>query len=110
MKSEIKQKWLDALRSGKYKQSYGYLYNPNKEGIYPVGYCCFGVLCEVTNIEKDDKNEAYIFDGMKMYSRVPTGFCDLNQLDICDLMSMNDSRNHNFKSIANFIEVNIPVD
>ncbi len=34
--------WIDALRSGKYKQTKGYLH---KVG---VGHCCFGVLCELS--------------------------------------------------------------
>jgi len=44
MDKEVKQKWVDALRSGKYKQGQGYLRTPD-------GYCCLGVLCEVLNAE-----------------------------------------------------------
>lgn len=32
--------WIDALRSGKYKQGKGYLNKENKE------FCCLGVACE----------------------------------------------------------------
>lgn len=39
MDQEIKQKWCDALRSGKYKQGKSYMYN-EKTGTY----CCLGVL------------------------------------------------------------------
>lgn len=41
MKSDIKQKWIDALRSGKYRQALGSL----KEGSNK--YCCLGVLCDI---------------------------------------------------------------
>lgn len=34
------QKWIDALRSGKYKQGMYSLQGPN-------GYCCLGVACEL---------------------------------------------------------------
>ncbi|MFY1688157.1 hypothetical protein [Plantactinospora sp. WMMB782] len=40
MKSEVKQMWTAALRSGEYKQAKDRL--KSKEG-----YCCLGVLCEV---------------------------------------------------------------
>lgn len=40
MNSQIKQKWVDALRSGKYPQDTGVLRST-------VGYCCLGVLCDL---------------------------------------------------------------
>lgn len=40
MNQEIKQKWLEALRSGKYEQGKYYL---NRDGVY----CCLGVLCDL---------------------------------------------------------------
>lgn len=40
MNPQVKEKWLAALRSGKYKQTTGALHNKN-------GYCCLGVLCDL---------------------------------------------------------------
>ena len=40
MNQEIKKKWVDALRSGKYKQGRGRLKASGK-------FCCLGVLCSV---------------------------------------------------------------
>ena len=40
MDANIKQKWLDALRSGKYAQAQERLHTED-------GFCCLGVLCEV---------------------------------------------------------------
>ena len=37
---KIKQKWVEALRSGKYKQTKGELKNGQ-------GFCCLGVACEI---------------------------------------------------------------
>ena len=37
MPKELKQKWIDALRSGEYPQTVGTLCNVN-------GFCCLGVL------------------------------------------------------------------
>lgn len=40
MNPEVKQKWIDALRSGKYEQG--------SERLRSVsGYCCLGVLCDL---------------------------------------------------------------
>jgi hypothetical protein len=43
--SEIKEKWLFALKSGNYKQIQERLSSPE-------GYCCLGVLCEVLEVPK----------------------------------------------------------
>jgi hypothetical protein len=40
MKQEIKQKWVKALRSGKYKQGEGRLKQKDT-------FCCLGVLCDL---------------------------------------------------------------
>lgn len=40
MKPKIKAKWLEALRSGKYKQTKEVLKDS-------TGYCCLGVLCDI---------------------------------------------------------------
>lgn len=44
MNQEIKTKWLEALRSGNYKQGTGNL----RRGI---NYCCLGVLCDIYHKE-----------------------------------------------------------
>lgn len=38
--SEVKQLWVDALRSGKYVQGRDFLNKDNK-------FCCLGVLCDI---------------------------------------------------------------
>jgi hypothetical protein len=40
MNPQIKQKWLNALRSGDYQQGQNYLRTDN-------GFCCLGVLCDL---------------------------------------------------------------
>jgi len=44
MDSSLKQKWVRALRSGKYIQTSGALRTED-------GYCCLGVLCDVYDSE-----------------------------------------------------------
>lgn len=42
----LKKAWVDALRSGMYKQGRGFLCSLDNKGANPT-YCCIGVLCEV---------------------------------------------------------------
>lgn len=42
MDADIKAKWLEALRSGKYDQTSGQLRDGNC-------FCCLGVLCDIFN-------------------------------------------------------------
>ena len=72
MNPEIKAMWLDALRSGKYKQAQGVLHLINEN---EPSYCCLGVLCDLAikngvklDIEHDRKTETLSsvvsYDGM----------------------------------------------
>lgn len=49
MKEEIKQKWVSALRSGKYKPGRTYLSQIIFDG--QTEYCCLGVLCDLAEKE-----------------------------------------------------------
>lgn len=59
MKKEIADKWVEALRSGNYKQGMSALRSKEDE------YCCLGVLCEVLGLEAKISihNTTYIYDG-----------------------------------------------
>lgn len=48
MNKEIKEKWLIALKSGKYIRGNGYL-KKQEDGV--VKHCCLGVLCDIYAIE-----------------------------------------------------------
>lgn len=55
MNPEVKQKWIDALRSGKYEQG--------SEKLRSVtGYCCLGVLCDLYAQEHDTEWEFRGYD------------------------------------------------
>jgi hypothetical protein len=60
MNPQIKQKWVDALRSGDYQQGRNYLRTDN-------GFCCLGVLCDLygkeNNVEWEHSSykDAYMF-------------------------------------------------
>ena len=55
MNPEVKQKWIDALRSGKYEQGSEKLRGAN-------GYCCLGVLCDLYAQEHDTQWEFRGYD------------------------------------------------
>lgn len=104
MNREIKQKWISALKSGKYTQGKGYLKITSSAGNH---YCCLGVLCEVMEIPsyKPYKLTASSFDentatlSTSLLSKA--GLTDENQTD---LINMNDEANYSFSQIADFIE------
>jgi hypothetical protein len=54
MKKRIKDKWVNALRSGEYKQGRNALMKMGDDG-KPAGYCCLGVLCDLYANSKEGK-------------------------------------------------------
>jgi hypothetical protein len=49
MRKDVMKKWVQALRSGKFKQGTGTLKQFNSKG--DAQHCCLGVLCELYNKE-----------------------------------------------------------
>ena len=106
MNKSLKDKWVAALRSGRYRQSKEYLYVPNH------GYCCLGVLCDIVDDSKwvDNAHTEYDF-GDKVKCQYPTK----NWLDKVGLLDytaeyltiLNDNNNKTFTEIADWIETNL---
>lgn len=122
MKKEIAKIWVEALRSGKYKQGVGMLATKDN------GYCCLGVLCElaekediVHRIEDDDVDrtkdrwafgsDAEDFNGLTLPQSVVTwagmktdvGMYARDVLTYSDLAQENDA-GKTFAEIADIIE------
>ena len=79
-------KWIEALRSGKYKQGKGFL----KKGDC---HCCLGVLCEVAGIKPEpdpDREGVYKYDGQpfSLPPKLSMQFALLNQ---ANLINLNDA-------------------
>lgn len=76
MDAEIKRRWVEALRSGNYKQERKALihkaHTPNGRDRY--SYCCLGVLCAVLDPERIERAK---FD--------ENGNIFWNQLDLVDI-------------------------
>jgi hypothetical protein len=117
MQAELKQKWIEALRSGKYEQGRGQLRDASNR------YCCLGVLADVCGVEWAQntqrkyypKGEVHIFyinsepDNPDSYSdrTLSPKFQDQVGLDggqhHC-LLAMNDNLRRTFNDIADYIE------
>jgi len=103
---ELKAKWLEALCSGKYKQTQQQL----KCG---DGYCCLGVLSHIQGrlaLVGDNATDGLASDGstLCLASDNPVRFVDDHRVarygDIsCCLSALND-RGATFEEIANIIE------
>lgn len=100
---EQKQKWIEALRSGNYKQGTHRLYHK-----YTDRYCCLGVLCDVLGFKKvtngDIQRGAFCIDDIILthcinYSNKEIIPSKLEE----ELIHMNDNGN-SFEFIASFIE------
>src|SRR5690242_19381506 len=96
MTPEIKQRWIAALRSGKYKQGTGTLRSEDGER-----YCCLGVLWLVSKkgrrLRKHQGAITYIGDGYLPEDLLPVGI----QLTFA---RMNDVKEFDFHQIADVIE------
>lgn len=117
MKKELKQKWIDALRSGKYTQTFGALKRVEEYEGNPVGDCCLGVLCEVMELPYvivGDGIAEFTFPGtMRDTGSLPYSFMEMIEIDLVDvdrLVGMNDKYGFTFKEIADWIELNIKGD
>ena len=109
MNPDIKQKWIEALRSGKYEQGFSVLKKNNR-------YCCLGVLCElhskITNREWIQGEDGESYDDCDTYlPDVVVEWAGLNSddpsvVDSLSLAQLNDV-GQTFEQIAEFIEKNL---
>ena len=99
--------WVDALRSGKYQQTQGYLHTKS-------GFCCLGVACDVyqaevgdltvaclyNNIISYDSYTAYLPSKVKNWLGLTTSFGDYNARSL----ALDNDTGLTFAVIANLIE------
>lgn len=108
MNPEIKQKWVEALRSGDYKQARSCLYDPETNS-----YCCLGVL---TDIYRKELNRSkcflaggYLSDNTQEWAGLSS--CDPiinpSRATMRSASDSNDILSLNFNQIADLIEENL---
>jgi hypothetical protein len=110
MKSNLKDKWVSALRSGDYRQGRGHL--KQKDSDKQVCYCCLGVLAEIAEPgELIPVGWGFRFRGNSgIYLKDEKKFLYLPEKDQRALSNMNDIKKASFFEIANWIEKNIPAE
>jgi hypothetical protein len=109
MNEQVKQKWVDALRSGDYQQGQCYLRTNS-------GFCCLGVLCDLygkeNNVEWNLANNGHNYEFQEFESYLPSSVRKWADLEYCNppvndeestLVRLNDSGS-TFEQIADVIE------
>lgn len=106
MNKEVKQKWVDALLSGRYEKGEGYLLRDGK-------YCALGVLCDLMSIPfiEADCNGPTIYE-----ARFPNGqesttleesyalSIGLTLEEVERIAEENDTNDHDWLHMAMFID------
>jgi hypothetical protein len=118
MNSEIKQKWIKALKSRKYTQGTGWLRQVEGRTTLYYTHCCLGVLADIYVNEysnrfcnemkwDDDDNNLVVEDELvqEYNSELPDWELTLEEQSV--LATMNDEEDKSFSEIATWIEENI---
>lgn len=95
------QKWVKALRSGKYKQGTGALQNES-------GYCCLGVACKVLVPNYTTDNGYLIGTLPQTYRNAPKWLSNIdnnfNHITNKNLVVLNDADDYSFDEIADLLQ------
>jgi len=84
MDKELAKEWADALRSGVYEQTQENLRCPiDEDGT--LGYCCIGVLCDITKALDWDSREVLNDDALNLYAEDLGGYGPTSNLNMDDL-------------------------
>ena len=67
---ELRKRWIEALRSGKYERSTSMLRHKS------YGFCCLGVLCDISNLgnwelQENSDHYRYVIDEQRHSSFLP---------------------------------------
>jgi hypothetical protein len=108
MKKEVADKWIEALRSGKYEQGHFALKRDINDN---ECFCCLGVLCDISGLS-EWREDGSRFGYLNSCELLPflvqewSGIkCSSPYLDYStSLIDMNDSGEYSFEDIAKFIE------
>lgn len=100
MQQALKNRWLKALTSGKFRQATLQLKTDTRHQGH-ARYCCLGVLGKIA----DPKN----FDNYSSDCYLPKNkACGLSMKEQQKLSAMNDDNKMKFKEIAEYIKDHIP--
>lgn len=96
-----RRKWLEALRSGKYRQTISRLR-------YGVSFCCLGVACDISGLGEWTDDSAYAVFGRFNLGTLAGAMAEWIGFEIegfqNDLITLNDQEGASFEKIANYAE------
>lgn len=94
-----KRDWIDALRSGLYRQTRG-MYKTLRSGEAGFNFCCLGVLCELNGIDaRNDLSKRVVFLNRALGHHYNKGDSYIGYL-----IALNDVEKKTFAQIADEIE------
>jgi hypothetical protein len=114
MNPEIKQLWIDALRSGDYAQDTSKLHNT-----FANTYCCLGVLCDLAvkaGVATEEEYGSFGNDEDRSQGTLPNVIGEWSGVDPegrfkgttgiahTSLIGLNDDAGYTFEQIADVIE------
>lgn len=103
MNKDIADKWVEALRSGKYKQGRGLLKGE-------VGFCCLGVLCDISNLSTSERDDMNLNTYCGKVNTLPSTVMKWAGINInrttyrLDSLARLNDEGESFDEIANLIE------
>ena len=97
MDAELKAKWVNALRSGDYRQAKGALK-------YAGGFCCLGVLCDLQGANFDNIKQQF---GTLSLCHSPSDFLGTVPDGIRTKVAEMNDYGASFLEIADYIETNL---
>ena len=109
---EHRAAWIAALKSGEYRQGFGFLHNKDLNV-----FCCLGVGCdlmikrgveEFTSFTSEFKSHVEYNGKSGNPPREMQQYFGINTSDVEDLVELNDTEKKTFQEIANFIKT-LPV-
>jgi hypothetical protein len=127
LKPEVLTLWTDALESGEYAQTKGWLHLMEDGSDRPGGWCCLGVLCDVASKAGVDMNRQLEVGGKvesfddhrgglppsvrKWAFGVETTFDGADGAESWAaedyLVSMNDGMGQDFRAISRWVKENL---
>lgn len=99
MDQELKAKWLEALRSGRYQQAKGALRHDG-------GHCCIGVLCDVVDSTAWlTDNDVSCWRTEDIYGNLPFDVAkELGVAEHCEYLPHLNDKGVPFAALADIIE------
>lgn len=96
-RKQVYELWIEALRSGKYKQAR----NTIKRG---DSFCCLGVLCDLSRKDGGAGFNEHHLPDIDRHLDVHLNELGMYTLTIAHLVRMNDQLGKSFEEIADHIE------